>query len=120
VPGVCSIIRSPMVRVGKPPGPAPRRIRSTLYCWGVTPCGSITCARRRFTASAVRSKQSVACCSRERKLSGGIGWDAIGTVLFTAESLGKQMGLFAAEKLQQPVMGLWGPQPAVDYLDGTF
>jgi hypothetical protein len=72
-PGVCSIMRSPMLNVGKPSGPAPRRIRSTLYCCGVIPCGSMTCARLRFTASAVRNKPSVACCSRERKVSGGFG-----------------------------------------------
>jgi len=70
-PGVCSIIRSPIVRVGKPSGPAPRSIRRTLYCCGVMPCGSMTCARLRFMASAVRNRPSVASCSRERNLSGG-------------------------------------------------
>lgn len=104
VPGVCSIIRSPMVKVGNPTGPAPRRIRRTLYCWGVIPCGSITRANRRFTASAVLSRQSVACCSGERKLSGGFGWDAIDRVLFTAESLGKQMEPLAAERAQKTAL----------------
>jgi hypothetical protein len=45
-------------------------MRRTLYCWGVIPCGSITMARLRFMASAVRKSPSVACCSRERKVSG--------------------------------------------------
>jgi len=66
----------------------------------VIPYASITRAKRRFTASAVFSRPSVACCSGERKLSGGFGWDAIDRVLFTAESLGKQMPLFAGEWLQ--------------------
>jgi hypothetical protein len=57
-------------------------------------------------ASAVLSRQSVACCSRERKLSGGFGWGAMDRVLFIAESLGKQMGPFAAGRLPKTVMVL--------------
>ena len=49
-----------------PSGPAPRKCE-TLYCWGVIG-GSITWARLRFHRCG---GPRVACCSRERKFSGG-------------------------------------------------
>ena len=40
--------------LGNPLSPAPRRMRRTLYCWLVMPCGSMTAPMKRRMTSAVR------------------------------------------------------------------
>src|SRR6266581_4713979 len=55
-PGLFSIIRWPISRVGRPEEPAPRRIRSTLYCCRVIPRASTTPERTRLRRSVVRRR----------------------------------------------------------------
>ncbi len=66
MPGVSSISRSPMASVGIASPPAPRRMRSTLYCCGVMPCGSSTAATARRNESAVLSTDRNASCQTLR------------------------------------------------------
>lgn len=62
-----SIMRSRIASVGIPPTPAPRMIRSALYCARLKPDGSTTLAKARLTIDAVRSSAIVASWAVERK-----------------------------------------------------
>ena len=60
MPGLCSIIRAAISSVGRPASPAPRRMRSTLYCCSVIPWGSTTAESAVRNLSAVRSSVTTA------------------------------------------------------------
>ena len=60
MPGLFSIIREAISRVGRPSSPAPRRMRSTLYCCRVMSCASVTRLSASRTRSAVASSVTTA------------------------------------------------------------
>ena len=67
IPAASSTIRSRIASVGNPASPAPRRMRSTLYCWIVMPCASTTCARCRCITAAVRRMLTTTSSAEDRK-----------------------------------------------------
>jgi hypothetical protein len=75
----------------------------------------MTWASVRLMASAVRSRPMSACCSRDRKVSGGFGLDSMGLSVWSATALGKQLKVLAAERLQKAVLLLHAIGCAVDY-----
>ena len=67
MPGLCSIIRAAISRVGRPASPAPRRMRSTLYCCRVMPWASTTRDSAVRTRSAVPRRVTTASSAADAK-----------------------------------------------------
>ncbi len=72
MPGLFSIMREAISRVGRPEAPAPRRMRSTLYCCRVMPRSSTTSESPLRTRSAVAT--SVTTPSSATDANGRAWW----------------------------------------------